>query len=101
MRKPIDRETWRHWQRIQTHARKDGRHLAEALNDAGMLLTRRQRRAIKVAVLRDVAARLGQMNPSLFIRAFYGADTATGLDMQRATVQWLDRLAAEEERREP
>jgi hypothetical protein len=98
--KPLDAGTWEKWRIAWRRSRQHGRDFAEYLNQVGLLLTPARRAEMLSRELRRAALDLENASPAQFIKAFYGSNTDTALDMQRATVAWLrERADLHEDRR--
>lgn len=98
MPKPIDRVTWARWRRAQDIARREGRDLAEVLNQEALLFTRDRFMVTQAIELRSAAQLLETVSPAALMAA-YGRTGNSALDMQRAVVSWLrDRADLREKR---
>lgn len=98
MPKPIDRVTWARWRRARETARREGRELAEVLNQDALLFTQHRCLTVQAIELRSAAQLLETVSPAAFMAA-YGRTGNSALDMQRAVVSWLrDRADRREEK---
>lgn len=96
---PLDAETQKKFLAAWRSSRRLAVDFADFLNRAGLLLTPARRRELVAKELRKAAAELENANPNFMIERFYGSNSNTALDMQRAIAAWLrvkaDRMEEE------
>lgn len=89
-RPPLDSTTYYSVLSELMHARAEGLHPVEHLNDSGWLLTPQEEKRIKLETLSFVLTEMGRFRPAEFLRRVVkNGASGTPADMYAAVQDWL------------
>jgi hypothetical protein len=90
---PLDPDTWTVTHAVIERARVQGLDLAEALDQAHLLLSPKRRREAKVEILETVIAHLDNWRPAELLRRKFRSDTSCSpADMQSVIIDFLQEF---------